>query len=104
MRKYGPLVLGFLFLAVPRLAAEPAQGRLVEDVWEAAYLGGYHVGHFRTTTREFDTRAGKVLRTAVQMELTIKRANAAQKLKFELGSDETADGKVVGVSMRLDQG
>jgi hypothetical protein len=104
MRKYGPFLLGFLFLVVPVGAAEQPRGKVVAEVWEVAHLGGYRVGFFHTTTREIETGAGKVLRTSLQMELTLKRSGAAQKLKFENGTDETPEGKVVGVSMRMDQG
>ena len=44
---------------------------------------------------------GKVLSTSMQLELTIKRSGTAQKLKFENATDETADGKVVGISLRM---
>src|SRR5262249_41716337 len=90
--------------AARRGGAEQPQGKLVEEVWEVAHLGGYRVGFFHTATREVETKAGKVLRTNLRMELTLKRSGAVQKLKFENGTDETPEGKVVGVSMRMDQG
>jgi hypothetical protein len=103
MRKYAPLVLGLLYLAVPRAVAEQPQGKLVEDAWEVAQLGGYRIGYFHTTTREFDTGGGKVLRTATQMNFTLKRSGAVQALKVETGTDETAEGKVVGTSFKMDR-
>jgi hypothetical protein len=103
MRKYSPLVLGLLLVVGPRAAAEPPQGKVVDEAWEVVQLGGYRVGHVHTTTRALETKAGKVLRTTTQFELTIKRANAVQKLQFENGTDETPEGKVVGISMRMDQ-
>jgi transglutaminase-like putative cysteine protease len=101
MRKYAAVVLGLLLVVVSRAAAEQPQGKLVEDVWEVAQLGGYRVGYFHTTTREIEAAAGKVLRTNLQMELTLKRSGAVQKLKFENGNDETAEGRVLAVSMRM---
>src|SRR4051812_19595416 len=98
MRKFGPLVLGLLFLAVPAARADQPQGKILEDAWEVIQLGGYRVGHFHTVTREIDVKGGKVLRTSAQLELTLKRSGAVQKLKFENGTDETTEGKVVGVS------
>jgi transglutaminase-like putative cysteine protease len=104
MRKYGPLVLGLLVVLASRGAAEQPQGKLVDEVWEVAHLGGYRIGFFHATTRQIEGKAGQVLRTNLQMELTLKRSGAVQKLKFESGTDETPEGKVVGVSMRMDQG
>jgi transglutaminase-like putative cysteine protease len=101
MRKYGPLVLGLLLLVVPRAAAEQPPGKLVEDAWEVVHLGGYRIGFFHTATREVGAGAAKVLRTTAQMELTLKRAGAVQQLKFENSTDETAEGKVLAVSMRM---
>lgn len=103
MRKYGPLVLGILFLSVPAVADQP-QAKLVADTWEVVHLGPSRVGYVHTTTRQLEAGAGKVLRTTIHFELTLKRSGAVQKLKFDNGTDETADGKVVGVSMRMDQG
>jgi len=103
MRKYGPGVLGLLFLVVPAAAADQPQGKVVEDVWEVAHLGGSRIGHFHTITREFEVRGGKVLRTSTQMELTLKRSGAMQTLKVETGTDETLEGKVVGTSFKMDR-
>ena len=101
MRKYGPLVLGFLVLCVPVALADQPQGKVVADTWEVVRLGGYRVGHVHTLTREVAVKEAKVLHTSMQFELTLKRSGAVQKLKFENGSDETADGKVVGVSVTM---
>jgi hypothetical protein len=101
MRKYGPLVLGLMLVAVPCAAAEQPQGKTVADTWEVVHLGGYRIGFFHTTTREIDAGAAKVLRTSLQMELTLKRSGAVQKLKFENGNDETPEGRVLAVSMRM---
>src|SRR5262249_12281909 len=103
MRKCCPLVLGLLFLSVPALAAEQPPGKVVEDAWGAVHLGGHRVGPGHTTTREVDVRGGKVLQVLVHTELALKRGNAVQTLKFDNGTSETADGKVLGVGMRWDQ-
>jgi hypothetical protein len=104
MRKYAPLVLGLVFLACPSGRADQPKGKVVEDAWEVIQLGGYRVGNFHTLTREFDVKGGKVLRTTGRLELTLKRSGATTRLMMETGTDETADGKVLGVSMRMDQG
>jgi hypothetical protein len=103
MRKYGPLVLAFLLVAWPLAAAEP-RPKLVEDVWEVAHLEGARVGWFRTTVEEVEGKAGKVLRTTMKMDLAIKRgANSEVRLRAETGTEETPEGKVTAVSMRLPQ-
>jgi transglutaminase-like putative cysteine protease len=103
MRKFAPLVLGIVLVIISRGVAEQPQGKLVEDTWEVAQLGGYRIGYFHTTTHEFETAAGKVLRTATQMQLTLKRSGAVQALKVETGTDENAVGKVVGTSFKMDR-
>jgi hypothetical protein len=103
MRKYSPLFLGLLLLVAPARAAEP-QGKLVEDLWEAAQLDGVRVGHFRTTVRQLETDSGgKVLRTTQRMELSFKRYESLIRLRAEIGTDETPEGKVVGAMLRLPQ-
>src|SRR5947209_6734543 len=104
MRKFGPLVVGLLFLAVPPIRADQPEGKVVEDVWEVIQLGGYRVGNFHILTREYDVKGGKVLRKTGRIELTLKRSGTTTKVRAENGTDETADGKVVGVSFRMDQG
>ncbi len=104
MRKYAPLVLGLLLIAAPAARPDQPQGKVVEDAWEVIQLGGYRVGHFHTLTREYEVKNGKVLRTTGRLELTLKRSGQTTKLQLETGTDETPDGKVLGVSMRMDQG
>jgi transglutaminase-like putative cysteine protease len=104
MRKYAPLVLALVALVAPFARADQPQGKVVEDTWEVIRLAGYRVGHFHTVTREFEVKGGKILRTTARLELTLKRSGTTTRLMLETGSDETADGKVVGVSMRMDQG
>ncbi len=103
MRRFGPFALGFLLLA-GAARADVAPGKVVEDVWEVAHLDGARVGTFRTTVREVERAGVKLLRTTQQMELTLKRYNALVRIRFETGSDETPDGKVTGVWMRMPQG
>ena len=103
MRKYAPLVLGLLLLSVRPIAAQPAEGKLIEDAWEVVQLGGYRVGHVHISTHEIENKNGKVLQTRVAQELGLKRGNAVQTLAAEQGTSETPDGKVVGVAMRWEQ-
>jgi hypothetical protein len=104
MRKYALLVVGLLLLASPSVRAEQPQGKVVEDSWEVLKLRDATVGSFHVVTREFDVKGGKVLRTTARLDMTLKRSGATTKISAENGTDETADGKVVGVSFRMAQG
>ncbi len=104
MRSFGPILLGFLLFVSP-VAAEQPSGKVVEDVWEAAYLQGARVGFFRTTTREIGDKENRILRTTVQLDLTIKRYMAVVRFRAETGTEETPEGKVTAIFMNLpDQG
>jgi transglutaminase-like putative cysteine protease len=104
MRRFGPILLACL-LFVPPVVAEQPQGKVVEDVWEAAYLQGARVGFFRTTTREIGEKDNRILRTTAQIDLTIKRYMAVVRFRAETGTEETPEGKVTGIFMNLpDQG
>jgi hypothetical protein len=107
MRKYVSWGCLVLLVAVRPLAAEPTPTRLVKETWDAAYLEGAKTGHFHTTVREITEADGrKLLRTTVAMSLTVKRYNAVVQLRMESSTDETPEGKVVGVSLTqfLDKG
>jgi transglutaminase-like putative cysteine protease len=80
------------------------EGKLVLDLWDVAYLQGARAGHVRTTVHEHDAGGQKVYRGAVEMNLSVKRFNDTVQLRALTGTDETADGKVVGVFMRQQLG
>src|SRR5439155_6060111 len=88
-----------LTLCAGAIRAEEQQGKLTQDVWEAAHLEGIRSGYFRTTVHEIDRNGQKVLRTNQELNLTIRRYGETVQLRRESGTDETEDGKVVGVSM-----
>src|SRR5262249_47093364 len=83
-----------LVSSAPVLGAEP--GKLVEEFWEVAHVDGARVGSVHTTVRQLDKR----LRATADMELTFRRHGAALRLRMEHGTEETPEGKVVGVFMR----
>src|SRR5262245_7311624 len=97
--------LCFLFSAVSAVTAPP-EGTVVLDLWDAVHLEGGRAGFFRTTTRLHERDGQKVYRTTQELDLTVKRYNALARLRMESGTEEAADGKVLGVFMRqyLDQG
>lgn len=53
MRRSAMGLIGLLFLAGVARAAEP-QGKIVRDLWDAAYLDGTRTGFFHTTVTEVD--------------------------------------------------
>jgi Transglutaminase-like superfamily len=99
-------VVGFfalLLTAGAGLAAEP-MGKLVREDWDAAYLDGQKAGHVRTTVREIERDGQKVLRTTMTLELTLRRFQDTVKMGVETGTEETPEGKVVGVFMKQSLG
>lgn len=79
-------------------AGEPA--KIVLDLWDAAYLQNYRAGYVRTFTQEIDQGDRKLLRTTVELRLTIKRNTDVIQLSMDTGTLETSAGKVTGVFLR----
>lgn len=99
MRRYAIGFLGlFLWAALARPAEAP--GKLVKELWDAAYLEGNKVGYFRTTVHQTERDGHELLRTTVELNLTVKRFNTLVNLRMETGTEETPDGKVTAVFMR----
>ena len=98
MRRSAMGLIGLLFLAGVARAAEP-QGKIVRDLWDAAYLDGTRTGFFHTTVTEVERGGKKVLQASMDMDLQIRRYNATIRLRMLTGSEETPEGKVLGVSM-----
>lgn len=92
-----------LGLALVGSVQADSSGEVVEEIWESAAIDGVRVGFLHTTVRRLDTEFGKRLRAAAALELTFKRNNALLRLRRESGTEETNDGKVVGVFMRQGQ-
>lgn len=84
-------------------AGEP-QGKLIHDWWDAAFLEGGRAGFIHTTVHEFQRDGQKVLRTTVDLHLTLKRNKETIKLRGTTGNDETAAGKVLSTYMRQQVG
>jgi transglutaminase-like putative cysteine protease len=86
-----------LFIGQAARGGEP-QGKVVLDLWEAAYLKGGKAGHVHTIVRAFDQ--GRLLRARTELRLTVKRFNDTIQLQMDNGDDETPTGKVTGLYMR----
>jgi hypothetical protein len=96
MRRY--LWCGLLFLAVAPAQAE-APPKLVKETWDAAYVEGARCGHFRSAVHEVERDGKKVYRTTQEMNLLVKRYKEVVRLRIESSVDETAEGKVVGLTL-----
>jgi hypothetical protein len=101
-----------LFLAVARLWACPGQARaeappkLVKETWDTAYVEGARCGYFHTAVHEVERDGKKCYRTSQEMSLLVKRYQEVVRLRIESSVDETAEGKVVALTLTqfTDQG
>jgi Transglutaminase-like superfamily len=103
MRSYHGWCLGLLLLAGFARAAEP-EGRLVQDVWNAAYLEGGKGGYVHTSVHEVERDGQKLYQVTTRLSLTIKRNGAIISLRMDTGDEETIQGKVTSIWMRQYQG
>src|SRR5262245_9943700 len=86
-----------------RYASAGSSGELVEENWEIAQIEGAKVGFLHTTVRRIESDSGKRVRATAELELSFKRHNALLRVRREHGTEETSEGKVVGVFMRQGQ-
>jgi hypothetical protein len=103
MRSCQGWCIGLFFLAGLAHAAE-SEGRLVQDVWNAAYLEGSKGGYVHTSVREIEREGQKRYQVATRLNLTIKRNGATILLRMDTGDEETVQGKVTNIWMRQYQG
>lgn len=101
MNRYIPWCGVALLLAMPLHAQQQAAAppKIVLDVWDAVYLDGGKVGYQRTTVEERPHDGQKIYHTTRLMHLTLKRYDSVVTQRMAQSSDETTEGKVVGVSM-----
>jgi len=92
------VVVCLLGLAPVRAGDPP--GKLVLDHWDAVYLEGGKSGYVHTTVVELERQGQKILRTTVDLQLTVKRNGQVLPLQAQTGTEETPEGKVVGTFMR----
>src|SRR5260370_1373340 len=91
--------LGLLVLVGPVVAVE-SPGKIVQETWESALLNGSKAGFVHTVVRSVDQDGLKLFHTTSELDLTVKRFNDTARIYMETGTDETENGKVIGVSMR----
>src|SRR5688572_24562118 len=72
---------------------------LQTELWEATFLDGMTVGYFRTTFAPHEVDGRKGTRSRQALQLMVRRFGQTVKLEMKTGTDETSDGKVVGIFM-----
>lgn len=77
-----------------------AQGKILLDTWDAAYLADGKAGHVHTIAKEIDKGEQKLIHTTVELRLTVKRFNDTVQMAMDTGTIEETNGKVVGVFMK----
>ena len=111
------LAWGLVFaLTVPALSFEigrrPRRGQTIietpppvepvkvdSDTWDAVYLDGQKAGYIHTTVRE-EKQDGKTVRKVQrELNLTVKRFGQLAEVKAQVGTSETPEGKVLGLSL-----
>lgn len=92
-----------LFSTCAIRAQEPVKTPAIQEVWEAASLENGRAGWFSTTFQTLDVEGQKVIRTRMSLNLNVKRFSEVVRLRMQSGTDETPEGKVVGVYMRMEQ-
>jgi hypothetical protein len=98
MRKANLWLIVLVLWTLPA-RAEDRPGKLVRDTWDAAYLGNAKIGYVHAAFREMDRGGVKVLHGSQDLHLTIRRFNTVSEIRMEWGTDESTDGKVLGVFM-----
>ena len=84
----------------PAIGGDKQAGKVVLDLWDAAYLQGGRAGYVHTFVEEFERDEQKLLRTTVELRLKIKRFSDTVELGMDSGDYATSDGKVLAVFMR----
>jgi hypothetical protein len=96
-------VCAFLALAAASWCRAEPPGRIVEETWETAHIDGVKVGFSHTTVQECNSPGGNKLRSCCELDLTFRRQGSVLRLHIEQGTEETSQGRVVGVFMRQGQ-
>lgn len=103
MRHFAVTLTSLLFISLS-LAEETkngsADGKVVQDIWDAAYLEGNRAGYVHTSVRELVRGDKKFYQTVMVLNLTVKRNEAVIQLRMETGTMETDKGKVLATFMR----
>ncbi|MFL5329650.1 MAG: transglutaminase family protein [Gemmataceae bacterium] len=77
----------------------PTNKRLISESWHTATLAGLRSGYVHLTVHEVTRGEQKILRAERTLTLTVQRFGQAAQIGATTGTDETPDGKVLGVFM-----
>jgi transglutaminase-like putative cysteine protease len=100
MRRLFVTVVGLALFTPITVAGDKTPGKLVLDLWDAAYLQDGRAGYVHTYTEAFERDGVKLLRTTIELRLKVKRFKDVIELGMDSGDVTTPEGKVVGVFMR----
>ncbi len=100
MRRYALLWFLLLVSFRPCHADEQPAGKVLKEVWEAAYLEGVQAGFVHSVYREVHAGERKLIEATIEMDLTLTRFQDTIRLNFIIGNHETDAGKVLAVVMR----
>lgn len=89
--------LGILVLSHSTARAQEQPARAVLDLWDVAYLQGARAGYVHTMVHETEKDGVTLLRSTLELRLTVKRSGDVIQLGMDTGTLETPEGKVVGV-------
>jgi Transglutaminase-like superfamily len=95
-------VIPILVLAATTYSAEPGA---VQEIWETVFTRDgagrdHQIGYSRLLLETVPVDGKNVVRATRELRITIKRDGQLAQLKADTGTNETADGQVVGVFMR----
>jgi hypothetical protein len=88
------------FFGVAGLEAIGPSGKILQETWDAAYLDNHPAGYVHTSIRHLELNGETIIKTEVELHLTVKRFKDSIHLRMASGTEETPSGKVVGVYMR----
>jgi hypothetical protein len=104
MRRFLTTVMAFGLLTPAAAAGEKLAGKVVFELWDAAYLEGGRAGYVHTFAEEYERDNVKLVRTTIELRLKVKRFSSVVDLGMDTGDVANPDGKVLGVFMRHYQG
>ena len=82
-------------------SVKESDGKLIEDIWEASFIGAAKVGHTHTQVRELTLDGKSVRRRTSEQVLRLSRAGDIAEQRLNLDSLETADGEVISMSSEM---
>ena len=103
-RRFARVVICIVALMPPVIARAADEKTLLDEEWNAAFLGTDKVGYVHTTTHKIREGNRDLIEMRVESVLTIKRFGQTLELATDYTSVETPDGKVVRMDNRSKQG